>query len=279
MKYYLVTVKLGHIGTGCFISITFPVIAGSHRKALELSRNIPFIKNEHKDASYTINEVTYDEFMMHKIDSSVSSYLPLSYIEYLENLDVENVSEIEMLQNKEIHRLGLELEKARSEIRNLEDIIYEYVNSQTQSKKPFFNEKAKILLLGGDSKLDEACMGTTLHKLEMPRTCFKWIRYDDLTNFDIESVKDSIDYSDIIIGHSPHSTKGIGHSSSLVGYLRDNQERFQQQIQVLRKPNGAGLDGFTKTNFKEKVGKSILRKILRNEDPIKKQNDFGDLAV
>ena len=277
MKYYLVTAKLGHIGTSCFISITFPVIADSHRKALALSRSIPFLKNEHKDASFIVDEVTFDEYLMHKVDSSFSSYLPLSYIEYLESLDMENKSEIEILQNQEIHRLGSELEIARSEIRDLENAIKESLIIQTE--KPLFNEKSKILLIGGDGKLDETHMNMTLNKLDMPTHCYDWRKCDKLTNFNIRSVEYNRNYSDIIVGHIPHSTEGIGEYSSMVGYLKENQEKFWGQIQVLRKPNGTGLEGFTKTNFKEKVRKSILRKILHNEAPIEIQNDFGDMAV
>src|SRR5690554_2207567 len=61
-KYYLVTVKCGHVGRHRYMPITFPIQATSKKEAVELVRKFPRVKRNHKDFVLDIKEVSMDTY-------------------------------------------------------------------------------------------------------------------------------------------------------------------------------------------------------------------------
>jgi len=276
-KYYLIAVRYGQIGQNCLLSVTFPVIADSRKRAWGLASSIPFVGKTAKEA-VTIDEVTFSEYMSHKMDSAFIPYNSYSDLEGLRGPDAASLGAIDLLADDEICRLKKELEEARAENEKLEELLRANAGVHSEAVE-LFDRNAKILLLGGGQKLDENRMKMTLTKLGMSKDCLEWHKYDELKNFNIRNVIHSRKYSDIIVSHSPHKARGIGDSKSVAGYLRDHQEDIVGQIQFLKSPNREGFDELTQTSFKTVVKKTLLYKKVHNLLPIEKYNYFGDIAA
>jgi len=276
-KYFLVTARYGLIGKNCLLSITFPVISASRKEALKLANCIPFIKDNPREAVVII-EVKFAEYLKHKIDSAFVPYFKCTDITGKRNLSADSIVAMDAMADYEYYRQKMELEEAKAEIARLGKLIRTDVDIPI-GEFNMFEKNAKILLLGGGEKLSDSRMKITLNKLCMPKDCIEWHKYEDLKSFNISVVMHSMKYSDIIIGHSPHNTKGIGNSNSMACYLRDHQEDIPGQIQLLSRPNRTGLDDLTQTSFRNKVEKSLLFKTVHNIIPIEKRNDFGEIAV
>ncbi|MGX7104688.1 hypothetical protein [Globicatella sanguinis] len=73
-----------------------------------------------------------------------------------------------------------------------------------------------------------------------------------MKHFDITTCYYSTKYSDLIVGATPHSTKGIGNSSSLIQFIRDHQSELPR-AHILEQ-NGIPI----------KLSKEDFRKLLPN---------------
>jgi hypothetical protein len=64
MSYYKVLAKCGHVGGRRFyIPIEFFVAANSAKQAAEITRNIPRVKHDQKDAILWVECISYDEYL------------------------------------------------------------------------------------------------------------------------------------------------------------------------------------------------------------------------
>ena len=171
----------------------------------------------------------------------------------IEALELSNNSKQEQL-----FTLRKDLEKINSENINLEEKI-QYVNEKIQILNPKYNaysfrDTAKILILGGDGGLREVDIPPLLKDFGLPKDCFQWIHYEEIREFDITTLQDTIDFSDIIVGCVPHSAKEIKGYSSLVTFLEANINNYPK-IQILREADGV-LSKLSKTKLKEKIKNS-----------------------
>ena len=62
MRYYEVTAKCGHVGKGYYIPIRFPVRAETASEAAVVTRAMPRVKHDHKDAILSVREVNIFEY-------------------------------------------------------------------------------------------------------------------------------------------------------------------------------------------------------------------------
>ena len=56
MRYYEVTAKCGHVGKGYYIPIGFAVRAETASEAAMVTRTMPRVKHDHKDAILSVRE-------------------------------------------------------------------------------------------------------------------------------------------------------------------------------------------------------------------------------
>ena len=77
-KYYAVEAKCGHVGRKNCIIITFGIVAESKKDAARISKNIPRVKHDHKDAIVSVNEISYDEYLEIRKNNSEDYYLRCS---------------------------------------------------------------------------------------------------------------------------------------------------------------------------------------------------------
>ena len=62
MRYYEVTAKCGHVGRGYYIPIGFAVRAETAEEAATVTRTMPRVKHDHKDAILSVREVDVFEY-------------------------------------------------------------------------------------------------------------------------------------------------------------------------------------------------------------------------
>ena len=62
MRYYEVTAKCGHVGRGYYIPIGFAVRAETASEAATVTRTMPRVKHDHKDAILSVREVDVFEY-------------------------------------------------------------------------------------------------------------------------------------------------------------------------------------------------------------------------
>ncbi len=62
MRYYEVTAKCGHVGKGFYIPIGFAVRAETASEAATVTRTMPRVKHDHKDAILSVREVDIFEY-------------------------------------------------------------------------------------------------------------------------------------------------------------------------------------------------------------------------
>ena len=62
-KYFKVVAKCGHVGKRNYVPIAFAVVAKSRKDASRVTRNIPRVKHNHKDAILSCEEISYEEYL------------------------------------------------------------------------------------------------------------------------------------------------------------------------------------------------------------------------
>ena len=62
-NYFLVETMCGHVGTGAYIPVTFPVMAENGREAAKIARSIPRVKHNNKYAILRVEKVDFEQYM------------------------------------------------------------------------------------------------------------------------------------------------------------------------------------------------------------------------
>mgnify|MGYP004455516019 FL=1 len=70
--------------------------------------------------------------------------------------------------------------------------------------------------------------------------------YEKLTNLNFEKYRNNTNYSDIIIGPTPHKAKGIGGYSSVISMMEHNSEEYPK---LIRAETATGKLKLTATSF------------------------------
>ena len=124
-----------------------------------------------------------------------------------------------------------------------------------------FRDKADILILGGEGSISLKEAYGILKELGLSHnTDIKWIAYRDMDHFDITTLQNTKNYSDIIVGSVPHSMLNVPEQN-LVVHLQNNASVYPK-FQILRKQDTGDLLQITKSNLKEAIKKSNKYKQL-----------------
>jgi len=100
-------------------------------------------------------------------------------------------------------------------------------------KANLYNDNAKVLILGvrtGGLKSKDI---NGLFKKAGLRDKYKIIEYDDMTNFDVSILENSIQYTDVFIGPVPHKMKDIGDTDNPVQKLLEGSETLYPKTHKL----------------------------------------------
>ena len=62
-RYYAVNTKVGHVGKGKYIEVTFAIKAENGREAARIAREMPRVKRDNPDAILDVDEISYEEYL------------------------------------------------------------------------------------------------------------------------------------------------------------------------------------------------------------------------
>lgn len=126
-----------------------------------------------------------------------------------------------------------------------------------------YNDNAKVLILGvRNGGLKSKDINGIFKKAGL-RDKYKIIEYDDMTNFDVSILENSMQYTDIFIGAVPHKMKGIGNTDNPVQKLLEGSETLYPKTQKLMSGNELKI---TKTNLMNAIADSVLLNSIRYID-------------
>ena len=91
MRYYRVEALCGHVGKGRCIRKEFGVAASNGKEAARICRTIPRVKHDFKEATLSVKEVSYIEFLALICQNRHDPYLAAKNIQEQRNscLDLE----------------------------------------------------------------------------------------------------------------------------------------------------------------------------------------------
>lgn len=115
----------------------------------------------------------------------------------------------------------------------------------------------KILIMG-DLSIKQNDMLGCLKKLGISKDRVEHISYEQLTNYNIESLEYRTEYRLIVVGPVPHKCKGIGNSYSMLSSIENNPNITK----VKRCYSGEELK-ITKTSLKKVISDEISNNFLQ----------------
>lgn len=159
-----------------------------------------------------------------------------------------SISQIATIKSKIFAKITLEFENIDTE-EDLHYLINKY-GIHFEDEPAYVNtHQMKILVYGSlAGNVNEYKMVARKLGINEDRIVFE-NDYTKLTNYDVARLRNSTQYSDIIIGPNPHSQKGIDGYSSFAAMVRENPSEFPRCIEA--KSNNKFK--ITKSNFRESL--------------------------
>lgn len=74
-KYWLVTLKGGHVGRNNYIVFSYPLYAESGKEAARIGRTLPRVKHDAKDAVLDVKKISLQEYILAKLQCDKDPYL------------------------------------------------------------------------------------------------------------------------------------------------------------------------------------------------------------
>jgi len=118
-----------------------------------------------------------------------------------------------------------------------------------------YSDNAKVLILGVRNEGLKAKDINGIFKKAKLKDRYEIVEYDDLTNFDISTLENSTQYTDVFIGAVPHKMRGIGDTDNPVQTLIDGSEANYPKIHKLMA--GSELK-ITKKNLTDAIASSAM---------------------
>ena len=118
-----------------------------------------------------------------------------------------------------------------------------------------YNDNAKVLILGVRNGGLKAKDINGIFKKASLKDRYEIVEYDDLTNFDISTLENSTQYTDVFIGAVPHKMRGIGDTDNPVQTIMDGSETIYPKIHKLMTSSGLKI---TKTNLTDAIASSVI---------------------
>ncbi len=112
-RYYIITAKCGHVGSGKFIRKNLTLIAANRKDAAAIGRKLPRVKHDWSDAIEDVREVSMEEYFKQRIKNYADPYF-----------SVGNIQE-QRLYCSDIHNNVIKVEKEeRSPVKRVRRINY-----------------------------------------------------------------------------------------------------------------------------------------------------------
>ena len=165
--------------------------------------------------------------------------------------------EFSEIKAKILAKVSYELEMAQ-ENECLDELIDKYGIIMETYDMPV-NKRMKILVIGQlAGKLNDYIMNAK-KKLGLSADSFEFVSdYNKITNYNIERLRYSDTYSDIICGTIPHSIKGMGDNTSIISLIEQNQSEYPKLVkasanEALKLSINSFIEAIKKTRYFEEI--------------------------
>jgi len=102
---WAVQARCGHVGNGCYIPVSFALIAESASKAAEQARRLPRVKHDNKQAIISVKPLSFTEYRQLKHENFQDPYLHCSSVQDFRCIpDIENRIERVFRPDSRAHR-------------------------------------------------------------------------------------------------------------------------------------------------------------------------------
>ena len=146
-----------------------------------------------------------------------------------------------------------EVNKAFNE-NKVDDLIKKYGLEETEEYCYFNVSTSKILVLG-DLACDKNILLGKAKSLGIEKNQIEFgPDYSKMTNFDFSKLRNSMEYSDVLVGPIPHKGKNIGDFSSFLAMAENLKSEFPK---IIRLEDSNGLK-VTKSSFSKGIQETRL---------------------
>lgn len=176
------------------------------------------------------------------------------------------ITVIEKVVN-EINEANLHGNEDIKKILNKYDINEKDFERYTRKKEihkinDMITNRNKILVIGDSRVKMKDLLGVIKDlRIDVDKVEFK-LGYEKASGIDLETLRYSNKYTDILMGPIPHKVKGLDSSTYFISEIENNQEEYPNLIKLI----DSNALKITKTSFKNGLLNSKLYKLLYSED-------------
>lgn len=191
-----------------------------------------------------IDNLAYEELYNHRFEELLTQR---------EQIIKELASKVESLQDS-----NRDKDDTISRLMRSREFVDESIKSISASDLNFRRD-AKILILGGDGGIREKDIALTLKKqFGLDGKSYQWVKYDEMKNFNYQTLQGTSAYCDVIVGCIPHKSGGV---DNLIAEFENHRDYYTPKIHILRDPNTKQPIQLTKMNLIEAVKESYKVKL------------------
>lgn len=144
---------------------------------------------------------------------------------------MNNKIDLVKLSEKIYQKILQEVAQASAENR-INELLIKYGLSDEIEYSYYDINNSKILVVGR-SMIDKDVMIAIAKKYGIRENRLEFeIDYDKLTNYDFSKLRNSITYSDVLVGPMPHKVSGIGDYSSFLALTDAEPENYPKIIRL-----------------------------------------------
>ena len=170
--------------------------------------------------------------------------------------------QISLIKSKVIAKITREIDFAASH-NEIESVIAKYGITIDEERLPINTRTYKILIIGNLSGNINDYINAA-KSLGIKPGNLEFVGYEEFKRFNAEKLKNSLEYSDLIFGPTPHKTKGMGDTSSFLALAEKNTGQFPKVIRSEANSIDRHLK-FSISSFKNCLEKTYYYETLNEE--------------
>lgn len=140
----------------------------------------------------------------------------------------------------------------------LEETLKKYnLEEQKEISSSYYLPNSKVLIIGAVNA-NKNDIYKTFKKISIPPDRIEILdEYEKLTGFDVEKLRNSMKYSDILVCAVPHKMKNIGEYPDMISMIENNQAEFPLLNKIT---NESGELRFSISGLKKAIEKTNIFK-------------------
>ena len=137
--------------------------------------------------------------------------------------------ELTLILEKVYQKLVKEITEASYE-NKIDEVLKKY-DLQDEIEYSYYDIRSSKILVIGDSVVDKTTLINTAKKFGIKENRLEFqLDYNKLTNYDFGKLRNSMTYSDVLVGPNPHKVAGINGYSSFLAMVEAMPEEYPKII-------------------------------------------------